>query len=36
MKPAVNHWKAKGIDLSRLYQELGRPASIYNCERTIT
>src|SRR5437660_490985 len=35
MVPAVNHWKAKGIDLSRLlYQELGQPGvAIYNCER---
>jgi glutamate synthase (NADPH/NADH) large chain len=35
MVPAVNHWKAKGVDLSRLlYQE--PPAAgvaIYNCER---
>src|SRR5207249_1671356 len=35
MVPAVNHWKAKGIDLSRLlYQEPGKPGvAIYNCER---
>ncbi len=35
MKPAVNHWKAKGIDLSRLlYQEPARPGvAIRHCER---
>src|SRR5205085_1035266 len=35
MVPAVNHWKAKGIDLSRLlYQEPAKPGvAIYNCER---
>jgi glutamate synthase (NADPH/NADH) large chain len=32
--PAVNHWKAKGIDLSRLlYQEPPKPGvAIYHCE----
>ncbi len=35
MAPAINHWKAKGIDLSRLlYQEKARPGvAIYHCER---
>jgi len=35
MVPAINHWKAKGIDLSRLlYQEPARPdVAIYHCER---
>src|SRR5947209_19419439 len=35
MAPAVNHWKARGIDLSRLlYQEEAKPGvSIYHCER---
>ncbi len=34
MVPAINHWKAKGIDLSRLlYQEPPRPGvAIYHCE----
>jgi len=34
MVPAINHWKAKGIDLSRLlYQEPARPGvAIYHCE----
>ena len=34
MEPAVNHWKAKGIDLSRLlYQEPPKPGvAIYHCE----
>jgi glutamate synthase domain-containing protein 2/glutamate synthase domain-containing protein 1/glutamate synthase domain-containing protein 3 len=32
--PAVNHWKAKGVDLSRLlYQEPAKPGvAIYHCE----
>jgi glutamate synthase (NADPH/NADH) large chain len=32
---AIDHWKAKGIDLSRLlYQEPAKPGvAIYNCER---
>ncbi len=35
MAPAVNHWKAKGVDLSRLlYQEPAKPGvAIYHCER---
>jgi glutamate synthase (NADPH/NADH) large chain len=35
MVPAVNHWKAKGVDLSRLlYQEPAKPGvAIYHCER---
>ena len=35
MAPAINHWKAKGIDLSRLlYQEPAKPGvAIYHCER---
>ncbi|MGC2201597.1 MAG: glutamate synthase-related protein, partial [Stellaceae bacterium] len=35
MVRAIDHWKAKGIDLSRLlYQEPARPGvAIYNCER---
>jgi glutamate synthase (NADPH/NADH) large chain len=35
MVRAIDHWKAKGIDLSRLlYQERARPGvAIYNCER---
>ena len=35
MAPAINHWKAKGVDLSRLlYQEPPKPGvAIYNCER---
>ncbi len=35
MEPAINHWKAKGIDLSRLlYQEPAKPGvAIYHCER---
>src|SRR5207253_7378276 len=35
MVPAINHWKAKGIDLSRLlYQEPAKPGvASYNCER---
>jgi glutamate synthase (NADPH/NADH) large chain len=34
MVPAVNHWKAKGVDLSRLlYQEEAKPGvAIYHCE----
>src|ERR1700675_3064792 len=34
MEPAVNHWKAKGIDLSRLlYQEPPKPGvAIHHCE----
>ena len=34
MVPAINHWKAKGIDLSRLlYQEPAKPGvAIYHCE----
>ncbi|MBV9583653.1 MAG: glutamate synthase subunit alpha, partial [Alphaproteobacteria bacterium] len=34
MAPAVNHWKAKGVDLSRLlYQEPPAPGvAIYHCE----
>src|SRR5713226_1557540 len=34
MAPAINHWKAKGIELSRLlYQEPARPGvAIYHCE----
>ncbi len=34
MVPAVDHWKAKGIDLSRLlYQQPAAPGvAIYNCE----
>ncbi|MFI4948817.1 MAG: glutamate synthase large subunit [Alphaproteobacteria bacterium] len=34
MAPAINHWKAKGIDLSRLlYQEPAAPGvAIYHCE----
>src|SRR5207302_4267738 len=34
MVPAINHWKAKGIDLSRLlYQEQPAPGvAIYDCE----
>jgi glutamate synthase (NADPH/NADH) large chain len=34
MAPAVNHWKAKGIDLSRLlYQEAPKPGvAIHHCE----
>src|SRR4051794_30904932 len=33
--PAVNHWKAKGVDLSRLlYQQPAKPGvAIYHCER---
>ena len=35
MRRAINHWKAKGIDLSRiLYHAPARPGvAIYNCER---
>src|SRR5438552_610555 len=35
MVHAIKHWKAKGIDLSRLlYQEPAKPGvAIYNCER---
>src|SRR5690242_15276700 len=35
MVQAIDHWKAKGIDLSRLlYQEPRKPGvAIYNCER---
>src|SRR4051794_14582373 len=35
MVQAIDHWKAKGIDLSRLlYQEPAKPGvAIYNCER---
>jgi glutamate synthase (NADPH/NADH) large chain len=35
MMRAIDHWKAKGIDLSRLlYQEPAKPGvAIYNCER---
>jgi glutamate synthase (NADPH) large chain len=35
MAPAVNHWKAKGVDLSRLlYQQPAKPGvAIYHCER---
>jgi glutamate synthase (NADPH) large chain len=35
MEPAINHWKAKGIDLSRLlYQEPAKPGvAIYHCEQ---
>jgi glutamate synthase (NADPH/NADH) large chain len=35
MVPAIDHWKAKGVDLSRLlYQEPAAPGvQIYNCER---
>jgi glutamate synthase (NADPH/NADH) large chain len=35
MVRAIDHWKAKGIDLSRLlYQESAKPGvAIYNCER---
>ena len=35
MVPAIDHWKAKGIDLSRLlYQEPAKPGvAIHNCER---
>jgi glutamate synthase (NADPH/NADH) large chain len=34
MVPAVSHWKAKGVDLSRLlYQEPAKPGvAIYHCE----
>ncbi len=34
MEPAINHWKAKGIDLSRLlYQEPAAPGvAIHHCE----
>src|SRR5947209_8291323 len=34
MRRAIDHWKAKGIDLSRLlYQEPAKPGvAIYNCE----
>src|SRR5437667_12300976 len=34
MVPAINHWKAKGVDLSRLlYQEPAKPGvAIYRCE----
>ncbi len=34
MAPAINHWKAKGVDLSRLlYQEKAKPrVAIYHCE----
>ena len=34
MRRAVDHWKAKGVDLSRiLYQPLARPGvAIFNCE----
>jgi glutamate synthase (NADPH/NADH) large chain len=34
MAPAVDHWKAKGVDLSRLlYQEPAKPGvAIYHCE----
>jgi glutamate synthase (NADPH/NADH) large chain len=34
MAPAINHWKAKGIDLSRLlYQEQAKPGvAIFHCE----
>jgi glutamate synthase (NADPH) large chain len=34
MVPAINHWKAKGVDLSRLlYQEPAKPGvAIYHCE----
>src|ERR1051325_9065621 len=34
MVPAMNHWKAKGVDLSRLlYQEPAKPGvAIYHCE----
>jgi len=33
--PAINHWKAKGVDLSRLlYQQPAKPGvAIYHCER---
>ncbi len=35
MAPAINHWKAKGVDLSRLlYQEKAKPGvAIHHCER---
>jgi glutamate synthase (NADPH) large chain len=35
MAPAINHWKAKGVDLSRLlYQQPAKPEiAIYHCER---
>ncbi|HVC55282.1 MAG TPA: glutamate synthase-related protein, partial [Stellaceae bacterium] len=35
MVPVINHWKAKGIDLSRLlYQEEAKPGvAIHHCER---
>jgi glutamate synthase (NADPH) large chain len=35
MMRAIEHWKAKGVDLSRLlYQEPAKPGvAIYNCER---
>ncbi|TMJ66798.1 MAG: glutamate synthase subunit alpha, partial [Alphaproteobacteria bacterium] len=35
MVRAIDHWKAKGIDLSRLlYQEPAKPGvAVYNCER---
>ena len=35
MAPAINHWKAKGVDLSRLlYQQPAKPGvAIYHCER---
>src|SRR5260370_39764049 len=35
MVRAIDHWKAKGIDLSRLlYQEPAKPGvAIHNCER---
>jgi glutamate synthase (NADPH) large chain len=35
MRPAINHWKAKGVDLSRiLYQVEPQPGvAIYNCEK---
>ncbi|MBO0739767.1 MAG: glutamate synthase subunit alpha, partial [Alphaproteobacteria bacterium] len=35
MVRAIDHWKAKGVDLSRLlYQEPAKPGvAIYNCER---
>jgi glutamate synthase domain-containing protein 2/glutamate synthase domain-containing protein 1/glutamate synthase domain-containing protein 3 len=34
MAPAIDHWKAKGVDLSRLlYQERAKPGvAIYHCE----
>jgi glutamate synthase domain-containing protein 2/glutamate synthase domain-containing protein 1/glutamate synthase domain-containing protein 3 len=35
MRGAVDHWKAKGVDLSRLLHQVARPdgVAIWNCER---